>query len=153
MKPPNVQPFSCKHGEQYISKKYYKITVVLLVLLWRRFMFPDLIYKDGPLNFMFYFLKYIVGILDWGLAYSFWDHVILILFRLMNLQVVYSQLWKVSFLETFTSENEILIIKEQLHIFNIQTYNVMKCQLINCLLTLPASPLKRRAEKPAHLLS
>ncbi len=59
------------------------------------------------------------------------------------------KLWKVSFLKTFTSENEILIIKEQyciwIFIFDIdqeQIYNVMNFQLINCLFNppLPASP-------------
>jgi hypothetical protein len=34
-----------------------------------------------------------------------------------------------------------------------QIYNAMKWQLMNCLFNPPCLPLKRRVEKPAHLLS
>jgi hypothetical protein len=33
---PNMHPFSFQHGEQYISKENYEITVVIS---WRRFIF------------------------------------------------------------------------------------------------------------------
>ncbi len=44
-----MQPFSCQHREQYISNLNDKI---LVVILWRRFIFPDYNYKDGSLIFV-----------------------------------------------------------------------------------------------------
>ncbi len=43
-----MQLFSCQHREQHISKRNFEITAVIL---WKRFIFPDWHYKDGPLNF------------------------------------------------------------------------------------------------------
>jgi hypothetical protein len=51
-----IQLFSMNN---IFPKKNYEITVVLL---WRRFIFPDLIYKDGPLNMIIPIVKYIFGI-------------------------------------------------------------------------------------------
>jgi hypothetical protein len=36
----------------------------------------ELLYKDGPLNLLLLFLKYLFRIWDWGLTNSFCDHVI-----------------------------------------------------------------------------
>jgi hypothetical protein len=41
------------------------------------------------------FLKFICGILNWGVANSFWNHVIQISSRQMYFQDIYSSLWKV----------------------------------------------------------
>jgi hypothetical protein len=41
------------------------------------------------------FLKFIYGILNWGVANSFWNHVIQISSRQMYFQDIYSYLWKV----------------------------------------------------------
>ena len=41
------------------------------------------------------FLKFIGGILNWGVANSFWNHVIQISSRQMYFQDIYSNLWKV----------------------------------------------------------
>ena len=54
-----MQQFSCKHREQHISKWSYEIALTLL--------FP--------------FVKYIVGMWNWDLVNSFWNHVIQISFR------------------------------------------------------------------------
>ncbi len=54
-----------KKGFSQASLQYQK---------YSRVIFPDQNYKDGPLNLLFPFLKYIFGFWDGGLAYSFWDH-------------------------------------------------------------------------------
>ncbi len=41
------------------------------------------------------FLKFICGILNWGVANSFWNHVLQISSRQMYFQDIYSNLWKV----------------------------------------------------------
>ncbi len=70
------------------------------------------------------FLKYILfGIWDWGLANSFWDHVIQISIRQMNFHYIFSQLWKVnSFVKTFTPKNQMLVSEELLCISNMDFY-------------------------------
>jgi hypothetical protein len=40
-------------------------------------------------------LKFICGILNWGVANSFWNHVLQISSRQMYFQDIYSNLWKV----------------------------------------------------------
>jgi hypothetical protein len=65
-----MQPFSCQHRDQYISKRNYEITVVIL---WRRFIFPDENYEVGPLNLFFPFLKYTLGSVVWLIPFR--DHV------------------------------------------------------------------------------
>ncbi len=92
-----LQPFISQHSKICISKRNYDITDVIF---WRRFVFPDFYYNDGPSNFFISFCKilYKFGIWDSGLAYSFWDHVILISFRAMNFQDIVSLPWKVKIL-------------------------------------------------------
>jgi hypothetical protein len=46
---------------QHISKRNYEITGTA-VILRRSFIYQDYNYKDGPLIFLFPFLKYIIGI-------------------------------------------------------------------------------------------
>ncbi len=41
------------------------------------------------------FLKFICGILNWGMANSLWNHVIQISSRQVYFQAIYSNLWKV----------------------------------------------------------
>ncbi len=41
----------------------------------------------------FYFLNFKCGIWSWGVASSFWNHVIQISFRQVHFQDIYSQLW------------------------------------------------------------
>ncbi len=49
----------------------------------------------------FYFLNFICGIWNWGMANSFWNHVIQISIRQVYFQDIYSQLWIVKiFIET-----------------------------------------------------
>ncbi len=51
-----MQPFSHQHREQYISKQNYDITAVQEIHISRFEL-----YKDGPLNLLFLFQKYIFG--------------------------------------------------------------------------------------------
>jgi hypothetical protein len=53
-----MQPFSFQHREQHISQQDYEISVVEEIHISR--LEPQS--KDGPLNFLYPFLKYIVGI-------------------------------------------------------------------------------------------
>ncbi len=50
--------FSCQHREQYISKRKHEITIVILQI----YISGLELYKDGPLNSLFIFVKYIFGI-------------------------------------------------------------------------------------------
>ncbi len=82
-----MQPFSCQHRDQHISKRNYEISVVQEIHISR------LELQRGSLEFVISFSK--VYIWDRGLATSFWDHVIKSLIRQMNFQYIFSQLWKV----------------------------------------------------------
>ncbi len=51
--------------------------------------------QEEFLEMHFSFLKFICGILNRGMANSFWNHVIQISIRLMYFKDIYSNLWKV----------------------------------------------------------
>ena len=59
----------------------------------------SLVVLNGTNNFLdgtnISFLKFICGILNRGVANSFWNHIILISSRQMYFQDIYSNLWKV----------------------------------------------------------
>jgi hypothetical protein len=74
-------------GEKNISKRNYEITVVQDIHIYRL--------ELQRLSLLFPFLKYLTGIWDWGLAYSFWDHVIQISVRHMTIQYIFSELQKI----------------------------------------------------------
>jgi hypothetical protein len=84
-----MQPVSCQHWEQHISNQSYEISVVQEY----RSTYFQLELHRWCLEFVISFFK--VHIWDWGLAYSFWDHVIHISIRRMNFQYIFSRLWKV----------------------------------------------------------
>ncbi len=68
------------------------------------------------------FWDFICGIWKWGMASSFWNHVIQISNRQVHFQDIYSQLWIVkSLLKTFTSYNQILTSEEQLCMFSMDS--------------------------------
>ncbi len=102
-----MQPF----GEQHISKRNYEITVV------QRFIFPDKNYKDGPLEFVASFSK--VYLWDWGLANSFWEHLIQISIRqIFSIYFPNYDKFK-SFVGKFISYYQTFIFEEQLCMYNI----------------------------------
>jgi hypothetical protein len=51
-----IQPFRCQHLEQYISKRNYEMKVEIL---WMIFILWDYNCKNGPLNLLVSFQKYI----------------------------------------------------------------------------------------------
>jgi hypothetical protein len=56
-------------------------------------------------------------------SYSFWDHVIQISIRQMNFLIYFTNYEKLkSFVETFTTYNQILIFEQQLCTSNIDFY-------------------------------
>ncbi len=57
-----MKPFCCQHREQYISEQNHEITVG--ILLWRKFIFPNYNYKNGPLYLLLPFYKNIYCIWD-----------------------------------------------------------------------------------------
>ncbi len=69
----------------------------------------------------FYFFNFICGIWNWGMASSFWNHVIQTSIRQVQFQDIYSQMWIVKTLvKTFTfSLLQILTSEEQLCMFNM----------------------------------
>ncbi len=75
-----MQPFSCQHREQHISKCNYEISEVQEIHISR------LELQRWSLEFVISFSK--VYICDWdvGLGNSFWDHVILISIRQIDFQ-------------------------------------------------------------------
>ncbi len=67
--------------EQHISKRNYEITVVQEIHI------SGLELQRCPLEYVISFPK--VYIWDWGLANSFWDHVIQIPIRQLNFPYIY----------------------------------------------------------------
>ncbi len=80
--------------------------------------------KMVPWIFIFFSKVYTVfGIWDWGLANFFWDHVIQFSIRQMNFLYRFPNHVKFnSFVETFTSYNEIIIFEVKLCMANIDFY-------------------------------
>ncbi len=58
-----MKPFCGQHREQYISEQNHEITVV--ILLWRKFKFPNYNYKNGPLYLLLPFINIYI--------YCIWD--------------------------------------------------------------------------------
>ncbi len=65
-----MQPFSCQHREQHISKQNYKLSQ------YRRIIFPDQNHKDGPLVLLYYIL-FKVYIWDLALSLTFSVYIFL----------------------------------------------------------------------------
>ncbi len=85
-----MQPFSCQHREHNISKLNYELSVVEEIPI------SMLELHRCSLDFSFLSNVYTVfGICDWGLANSFWDHVIQISIRQINFHHIFFQQWKV----------------------------------------------------------
>jgi hypothetical protein len=95
-----MQQFSCQHRKQNISKQNYEIYVEQEILIsWLEL-------QMWSLELVISFLKYMFGIWDWGVANSFWDHVIQISIRPIN----FSNYEKLKFfVDTFTPFNQILL--------------------------------------------
>ncbi len=84
----HMQPYSCQHREQHISKRNYEISVVKL----QEIHISRLELQRWPYEFVIFYSK--VYIWDLGLRFSFWDPVIQISFRQMHFLYIFSQQWK-----------------------------------------------------------
>ncbi len=70
--------------------------------------------QEDLLEIYFYFLKFICGILNWGMATSFWNYMIQISIRLMNFQNIYSRLRKLQILKGLSHEIDFYNVDENL---------------------------------------